>query len=244
MLNSSLAAEQSSQLISNYKHHKAYILFISSLRSKYTKIKYDGCLQKYLKISTNKSLTSLDQILKKDPKVIESEIIEQLVEMKNNGMSFSTLSVHLAAIHSFFSINDISINMKKLSKFIGEQESKYEYRSYTHEEIARLLSLCDERGKAVVMLLASTAVRIGAIPELRLRHLKRCNLNDGSHVYRIMVYANSKKHRHIAYCTPECARILDEYLEFRNRISKSNVSRNPETSDWGSPDCVPDNKDV
>ena len=47
--------------------------------------------------------------------------------------------VHLAALYHFFSINDISINRKKLSKFIGEQENKYEYRSYTHDEVSRLL---------------------------------------------------------------------------------------------------------
>lgn len=96
--------ERRTSLISNYKQHKAYILFTSSLRSKHTKIKYDGCLQKYLKFQANRSLTSLDQVLKKDPKVIEGEIIEQLIEMKNKGMSFSTLSVHLAAMHSFFQI--------------------------------------------------------------------------------------------------------------------------------------------
>jgi len=33
----------------NYKNHPSYILFISSLKSEYTQIKYDGCLQRYLK---------------------------------------------------------------------------------------------------------------------------------------------------------------------------------------------------
>jgi predicted hydrocarbon binding protein len=92
----------------------------------------------------------MDQVLKRDPKVIEGEIIEQLIEMKSKGMSFSTLSVHLAAMHSFFSIIDISINIKKISKFVGEQVSKYEYRPYTHEEISKLLALCNERGKSLV----------------------------------------------------------------------------------------------
>jgi integrase len=62
----------------------------------------------------------------------------------------------------FFSINDITPNRKKLSKFVGEQENKYEYRSYTREEISRLLDICDERGKAIVLLMASTGIRVGA----------------------------------------------------------------------------------
>jgi hypothetical protein len=52
---------------------------------------------------------------------------------KNDNFSYSTISVHIAAPYHFFSINDIMLNRKKLSKFVGEQENKYEYRSYTHE---------------------------------------------------------------------------------------------------------------
>jgi hypothetical protein len=55
--------------------------------------------------------------------------------------------MHLAALNSYVSMNDIVFNRKKLSKFFGEQENKYEYRPYTHDEISGFLSLCDERGK-------------------------------------------------------------------------------------------------
>jgi hypothetical protein len=136
------------KLTLDYKNHPAYVLFISSLKANYTKIKYDGCLQKYLKLPCNTSIASLSDILPKDPKVIEKEIIHHLIEMKGKNFSYSTMSVHVAALYHFFSINDLTLNRKKLSKFVGEQENKYEYRSYTQVEISRLLSLCDERGKA------------------------------------------------------------------------------------------------
>lgn len=168
--------DKSNDLLSNYKTHKSYDIFISSLRSKHTRIKYDGCLQKYLKLPENEVFSSLEQIVKKDSKLIENEIIGQLIEMKRAGLSYSTLAVYLAAITSFFSINDIVLNRRKLSKFLGEQENKYEYRSYTHAEISKLLSLCDLRGKVIVLLLASTGMRIGALPELRFKHLKRLTL--------------------------------------------------------------------
>ena len=42
------------KLVLDYKNHPAYVLFISSLKSNHTKIKYDGCLQKYLKQPCNK----------------------------------------------------------------------------------------------------------------------------------------------------------------------------------------------
>jgi hypothetical protein len=82
-------------IVLEYKNHPAYVLFISSLRANHTKIKYDGCLQKYLKNPCNKNAASLSDILAKDPKVIQGGIIQQLIEMKEKNFSSSTLSVHI-----------------------------------------------------------------------------------------------------------------------------------------------------
>lgn len=229
-------SNQPNQLLMDYKKHSSYILFISSLRAECTKIKYDGCLKKYLKFPANNHLSSMDQILEKTPRKIEMELTQQLIDMKNEGMSYSTLSVHLAALYNFFSINDITLNRNKLSKFVGEQENKYEYRSYTHDEISRLLSLCDERGKVIVLLLASTGLRIGALPGIKLKHLKRYNLGNGHHVYRIVVYATSRKYRYITFCSPECAEFIDSYLELRKKIVQHNLTINPETREWEPPE--------
>ncbi len=233
--NSTVSTASINPLLANYKTHPAYSLFISALRSKHTQIKYEGCLQKYLRLPIHRSLESLDEILEKNPKVIESEITQQIVEMKNAGSSYSTVSVHLAALYHFFSINDVIINRKKLSKFLGEQENKYEYRSYTHDEISSLLSLCDERGKAIVLLMTSTGMRVGALPSLRLRHLTRYDLEDGKYVYRIQVYATSRKDSYFTFCTPECAKAIDNYLSYRKRVDRSLV-QDMNTGNWGPDD--------
>lgn len=100
----------------------------------------------------NSNVESLSDILSKEPKVIENDIIQHLIEMRKDDYSFSTISVYVSALYQFFSINDIILNRKKMSKFIGEQNNKYEYRSYTREEISDLLSLCDERGRSLFFL--------------------------------------------------------------------------------------------
>ncbi|MGN6630256.1 MAG: hypothetical protein ACTHKJ_10365, partial [Candidatus Nitrosocosmicus sp.] len=207
------SSNNQNKLLSEYRNYPSYILFISSLKSDHTKLKYDTCLQKYLKHSYNSNVESLFDVLSKDPKVIENDIIQQLIEMRKNDFSFSTISVYVSALYHFFSINDIILNRKKMSKFIGEQNNKYEYRSYTREEISDLLSLCDERGKVIVLLMASTGIRVGGIPELKLKHLKRCQIDNNLHIYQIQVYASSKKYTYKTYCTPECAQAIDKYLE-------------------------------
>ena len=65
------------------------------------------------------------QILKRSPKIIEREIIRLLIDIKNAGLSYSPVLVHLAALSSYVSLKHIVLNRKKLSKFVREQENKY-----------------------------------------------------------------------------------------------------------------------
>lgn len=49
-------------------------------------------------------------------------------------------------------------------------------RSYTYEEIGKMLEVADERMRAVILILASTGIRVGALPFIKLRNLKTINL--------------------------------------------------------------------
>ena len=85
---------------------------------------------------------TLDEILKISPKDLERSIISTIVRMKEKeNLSSASTSLLLASLTHFFSINDVILNRKKIYKFVGERENKFEYRSYTHDEISRLLSI-------------------------------------------------------------------------------------------------------
>ena len=96
-------------------------------------------------------------------------------------------------------------------------------RAYTHEEIHRLLDIADERMRAVVLLLASTGMRVGAIPDLRLRNLDRIESTNESNypgeIYKITVYEGFKD-EYITFTTPESSRAIDEYLNMRSRYGE------------------------
>ena len=70
-------------------------------------------------------------------------------------------------------MNDIRINKEKISKFLGESGRKNTDRGYTHEEIKKILDVADLRMKSIILLMASTGMRIGAIADLKLKHLKK-----------------------------------------------------------------------
>jgi integrase len=114
-------------------------------------------------------------------------------------------------------MNDISLNTRKICRFLPPDEGSREDRAYTHEEISEIIDQCDERSKVAVFLMASTGMRIGAIRDLQLRDLARV---DRYELYKITVYANSPKERYYAFCTPECKLAIDFYLEYRHRFGE------------------------
>jgi hypothetical protein len=52
-------------------------------------------------------------------------------------LSFSAQNIFLCALTHFFAIYDVTLNRKKIKKLMSESENKYEYRSYTAQEIGR-----------------------------------------------------------------------------------------------------------
>jgi len=105
---------------------------------------------------------SLDEILQKSVKIIEAEIIETIIYMKETlGLSFSTINTFTPSVFHFFEMNDVILNKRKINKFKVEDETKVEFRRYSTDEISKLLSVCDERGKVAFLLMASTGMRIG-----------------------------------------------------------------------------------
>lgn len=202
-----------------YENHPAYRVFLGSLKTQKTKYMYATYFIKYyLNRPENQGLT-LTQILSKSPKEIEYELIAVVEEMKNElQLSYASVKMFINAATHFFEINDVVINKKKIGRFKGENITKYEYRSYTHEEIAQLLSICTERDRAAVLLMASTGMRVGALPGIRLKHLRKWTVETSSyHIYQITVYADSPKDKYFTFCTPEAAKAVDDYLLQRQR---------------------------
>ena len=64
--------------------------------------------------------------------------------------------------------------------------------------------------------MASSGVRIGAIPSMTI-----CHLEKRGDLYKINVYKGQKgKGQYYTFCTPECARAIDSYLELRKRCGE------------------------
>lgn len=74
------------------------------------------------------------------------------------------------------------------------------------------------------MLISSCGARLGAIPLLRLRSLSRI---EKYNLYQINVYEKSKKSNYKTFCTPECAAVIDSYLNYRKHCGETLKPESP-----------------
>jgi integrase len=193
---------------------------------------YIFSLDKYM---LHHGIKTIDDLLENrhNPSKIEEQIIDWIVFLRTGGggdpatnnnnfiASLRTRQLYLAAILAFYEINDVVLRKKKIAKFLGSEEEgtikKHKKdRAYTTEEIRKLLDHADIRSKVIVLLLATTGMRLGALSELKLKHLKKI---PEYNIYQVTVYENTKD-EHYTFCTSECAKAIDDYLQYRRKCGE------------------------
>ena len=180
-------------------------LFLKSCRSRETRNIYKISFQKYIDFMGDNDL-----FCQNNPRLVEAKIIEFIISLRDEGKSHAAILNYLNAVKGFYKINDVMLNSHKIDKFMPEQIKVKKDRAYTHEEISKVLDVADERMRVVILLLASSGIRLGAIPIIRLR-----NLEDN----RLTVYENTRE-EYITFITPECKKAIDFYLDMRSRYGE------------------------
>jgi integrase len=189
---------------------RPYRNFVDSIQSENTKYAYVKALEEFLKYA---EVPSYDAIIYADTKTLQEKVIDHIQDLKKRGLSWQTMRVRVAGIRHFCVMNDVVLNWPKIYKFIGEKKRTVQDRIYTKEELRLIYEKCDERKRAILLLLVSTGMRIGAFPTLKIKHLEKL---EEYGLYRIKVYAGSSS-EYVTFCSPETAQVLDSYLAFRRQ---------------------------
>jgi integrase len=197
------------------------------LKSPHTIKAYRIAFEIFLKTTKVKNDdANLQALLDTKQNVIESKIIDHISYLKDNRrLTYLSIKTHLSGIFHFFEINDYELNTKKIKRFMpAEDESDYyaKDRPYSVNEIEQILSKCDVRTRACVLIMASTGMRIGGLKDLQIGDLKKI---DEFGLYMIWVYNRSRKDRYYTFTTPECAKAIDDYLAYRKRLGGEDVSK-------------------
>lgn len=149
---------------------------------------------------------------------IEQKIIDYILHLRELKLSSSTIKTRVASIYHFYAMNDVILNKTKINKYKGEFRKVIKDRPYSHEEIHKLLDVADLRMKVCILLMASAGLRLGSIPDIKMKHLEKID-----NLYKITVYENSND-EYYSFCTPECAIYIDEYIKYRQRNGENITS--------------------
>lgn len=194
--------------------------FFSAIKADWTKKQYVFLLEKYL---AWKNCKEYDELLKDNSIQIQSDIENYIAKLRSENLSKTYIKQNAYSLILFFSMNDIILNTTKLYKITSavQIQSHSLGNAYTDEQVRKILETIPTkqtpknhikhlRTKALVHLIASSGVRIGAIHNLSL-----WDLIPFKNTYALKVYANSKPDEYTAFITPQAKKVLDEYLSER-----------------------------
>jgi hypothetical protein len=184
-------------------------LYYSSLSSPYTQRSYRTYLSKYL---AHYGMKNMSELLSKDHKEIEGQIIDFIISSKENGMKRIAISNYTCPVISFCKINDIMLNTMKINKFMPPQVRSKKTYGYDHASIQKLLDIADERMRVVILLGSGCGLRIGAIPGLSVG-----SLEEYKGLYKITVYENQAE-EYTVFSTSELKKAIDSYLSMRSDV--------------------------
>jgi hypothetical protein len=98
---------------------RAYQNSVNSLSSPESRKQYTYILKKYMDFV---GVKDVDELIKQDSKAVEQQIIDYMISHDGLGLSRATKSLRMAAVVALYSINDITLNRKRLSKFLGTRQ--------------------------------------------------------------------------------------------------------------------------
>jgi len=187
---------------------RSQLVFEASIHTEATRKAYLYQLEQFRKWT---KIKNFDSLLQAPQKQIQ-ELLEDYVMYLKRKISPNSVPIYYAPIELFFVMNDITINYKKLRKLFPSKVKKGNERGYTIEEIRKIVSNTKtKRNKAVVLLFASSGIRLGAIPDILLKHLSR--MENG---YAIKIYEDETAEDYV-FTTPEATKAIDEYLDERRK---------------------------
>jgi integrase len=213
-------------------HGTSYRNFINAIKSPATRAGYETSLKRYL---NHIKKTGIDDLLvNTEPRYVESQIIDYIMSLRDNGVSYATMIFLITPIFTFYQLNDVILNRKKVSRYLGEFKRVVRDAAYTTEQIQQALQNADSRIRMIILLLSSTGARIGSLPSLTLGNLTKIPQYN---LYKITFYEGTNN-EYYTFTTRECALTgIDNYLSYRQRCGEK-ISFNESKQKW-EPSNIP-----
>lgn len=193
---------------------EAWRNFIRGVTNKESRKVYSNALEHYIRFL---KIDGPQRLLEGNQHQLEDKVIAFIHDQQERGLSADIIKTRASAIRKFYERNRIALSWDYIRDAIAKTKKKTKDKAYSVEQIEKMLSVSDHREKALTLLLVSSGVREGGIPELVFGNLK---LIAKYGIFGIKVYEGYDE-EYNTYCTPECRKAIEEYKEFRERCGET-----------------------
>ncbi|MFI5406567.1 MAG: hypothetical protein ACHQ1D_08650 [Nitrososphaerales archaeon] len=215
------SAEQDGLNFSN-----AYHMFTYSMRSEVTRRYYERRLYRFFDFIQFETNSGLEQRCnnfavrgKSDINWALNKIMTFLQFQKDRSqrgeITPGTLGNLVKAIKLFCEMSDVQIPWKKITRGLPRIREAANDRAPTVEETRKLIEYPDRRIKTIILVMASSGIRIGAWDYLKWKHVTPIKNEAGQIIAaKIIVYAGDVE-EYYSFITPEAFDCLGEWMDFR-----------------------------
>ncbi|MEM3502540.1 MAG: site-specific integrase, partial [Candidatus Bathyarchaeia archaeon] len=156
---------------------------------------------------------------KAQPRWAQERIISYLLREKERAVkgeiSPSSVGNVKKPVKLLLEMNDVSgINWKKISRILPSARRYAIDRAPTVDELRLLLENTELRFQAILLIMASSGVRIGAWEHLNWGHVEPIKRDGQVVAAKLRVYAGDPE-EYITFITPEAYRKLEQYIQLR-----------------------------
>ena len=198
---------------------RSFLIFQNSLRSKESVKGYTYRLKRFQNFY---HLKDYDSIVTISAEKLQIMIEDYVMDLKKK-ISANSIPSYIHPLKLFLECSDIDLNWRKIKRLFPEPVKPTGDSAYSTKDIKKMLDCTPNlRNRALIHFLASTGCRIGAFPDMKLKHLSE--MPNGCK--QVQVYEDSIE-EYFTFLTPEASKILDEYIEQRKKDNEILNSESP-----------------
>ena len=192
---------------------RSLLLFQKSIKSAETYKVYKQYLDHFMRESGYPA-GEYDLLAREEIGEIQRRVEDYIISVTSNPKrSPNSGGVRVFALKAFFEINDLELKWKKILRLLPRKVKRTGKLAYTTRDIQHMLNVARNiRTRALILFLASTGVRVGAIKELKMKHVKDMPLGCKA----FCIYEGSIE-EYWTFCSPECTEELEKYLAKRKQ---------------------------
>jgi integrase len=144
------------------------------------------------------------------------KFIEYQKQRSSTGeIAASTISNYYKATKLFCEMNDLVLNWKKIARGLPRGKKAANDRAPTTDEMKKLLEYPDRRIKPIILVMASSGIRVGAWDELQWKHVTPIKNDKGEIIAAKLTIYPGDQEEYFTFITSEAYFALADWMKFR-----------------------------